>query len=203
MSKSAGAAAGDDTRCMTGISLDTVMLIGPVGVQQPAPLRPVFLAGVWTASCGWFTGLGFGSRLLAPVFARPIAWRFLDVLIAFVMWSIAATLPPGERNAAMATLLVAVFDGLFLELVSTGDRRRTSNALDEFIRLVRRARAGGGGRRCQLKCRHRRRPHLAHARPWACCSALGFFSLPVGSWVHDDAGLRIGWDTSSSSGRGW
>jgi L-lysine exporter family protein LysE/ArgO len=68
------------------------MLIGSVGVQQPAPLRPAFLAGVWTASCGWFTGLGFGSHLLAPVFARPIAWRFLDALIAFVMWSIAATL---------------------------------------------------------------------------------------------------------------
>jgi L-lysine exporter family protein LysE/ArgO len=74
------------------VYLDTVMLIGSVGVQQPAPLRPAFLAGVWTASCGWFTGLGFGSHLLAPVFARPIAWRFLDALIAFVMWSIAATL---------------------------------------------------------------------------------------------------------------
>ena len=74
------------------VYLDTVMLIGSVGVQQPAPLRPAFLAGVWTASFGWFTSLGFGSRLLAPVFARPIAWRLLDALIALVMWSIAATL---------------------------------------------------------------------------------------------------------------
>jgi AcrR family transcriptional regulator len=54
-----------------------------------------------------------------------------------------AALPAEERSAAMATLLVAVFDGLFLELVSTGDRRRTSDALDEFIRIVRRARGGG------------------------------------------------------------
>jgi len=52
-------------------------------------------------------------------------------------------LPAEERNGAMATLLVAVFDGLFLELVSTGDRRRTSEALDEFIRIVRRARGAG------------------------------------------------------------
>ena len=74
------------------VYLDTVMLIGSVGVQQPAPLRPVFLAGVWTASFGWFTSLGFGSRLLAPVFARPIAWRLLDALVALVMWSIAAAL---------------------------------------------------------------------------------------------------------------
>jgi L-lysine exporter family protein LysE/ArgO len=74
------------------VYLDTVMLIGSVGVQQPAALRPAFLAGVWTASFGWFTSLGFGSRLLAPVFARPIAWRLLDALVALVMWSIAATL---------------------------------------------------------------------------------------------------------------
>jgi len=74
------------------VYLDTVMLIGSVGVQQPAPLRPAFLAGVWTASFGWFASLGFGSRLLAPVFARPIAWRVLDALVAIVMWGIALTL---------------------------------------------------------------------------------------------------------------
>jgi len=74
------------------VYLDTVLLIGSVGVQQPAPLRPAFLAGVWTASFGWFTSLGFGSRLLAPVFARPIAWRLLDALVAVVMWGIALTL---------------------------------------------------------------------------------------------------------------
>ncbi len=74
------------------VYLDTVLLIGSVGVQQPAPLRPAFLAGVWTASAGWFASLGFGSRFLAPVFARPRAWRLLDALIAAIMWSIAVTL---------------------------------------------------------------------------------------------------------------
>lgn len=74
------------------VYLDTVLLIGSVGVQQPVPLRPEFLAGVWTASFGWFTSLGFGSRLLAPIFARPIAWRLLDALVAVVMWGIALTL---------------------------------------------------------------------------------------------------------------
>ena len=74
------------------VYLDTVVLIGSVGVQQPAPLRPAFLAGVWTASAGWFASLGFGSRLLAPLFARPVAWRFLDAAVALVMWSIAAAL---------------------------------------------------------------------------------------------------------------
>ncbi len=74
------------------VYLDTVLLIGSVGVQQPAPLRPAFLAGVWTASAGWFASLGFGSRLLAPIFARPVAWRVLDALVALVMWGIALTL---------------------------------------------------------------------------------------------------------------
>jgi len=74
------------------VYLDTVLLIGSVGVQQPAALRPAFLAGVWTASAGWFASLGFGSRLLAPIFARPLAWRFLDALVALVMWGIALTL---------------------------------------------------------------------------------------------------------------
>ncbi len=74
------------------VYLDTVLLIGSIGVQQPVALRPAFLAGVWTASAGWFTSLGFGSRLLAPVFARPLAWRVLDALVALVMWGIALTL---------------------------------------------------------------------------------------------------------------
>lgn len=74
------------------VYLDTVLLIGSVGVQQPVPLRPAFLAGVWTASLGWFASLGFGSRLIAPIFARPIAWRLLDALVAVLMWVIALTL---------------------------------------------------------------------------------------------------------------
>lgn len=58
-----------------------------------------------------------------------------------------AALPQGERSCAMATLLVAVFDGLFLELMSTGDRKRATEALDEFIRIVRQSRAVAGNAR--------------------------------------------------------
>jgi L-lysine exporter family protein LysE/ArgO len=74
------------------VYLDTLLLIGSVGVRQPAPLRPAFLAGVWTASVGWFASLGYGSRLLARAFARPIAWRLLDGVVAAVMWSVGLTL---------------------------------------------------------------------------------------------------------------
>ncbi len=49
-------------------------------------------------------------------------------------------LPPSSRGRALATLFVAVFDGLFLELLNTGDRKRTTQALDEFIRIASKAR---------------------------------------------------------------
>jgi AcrR family transcriptional regulator len=47
-------------------------------------------------------------------------------------------LKPSQRSSALASLVVAVFDGLFIEVVSTGDRRRASAAIDEFISMARR-----------------------------------------------------------------
>ena len=74
------------------VYLDTVLLVGAVGAQQPAPLRPLFLAGAGLASGLWFTALGYGARLLAPVFARPRAWRALDAVVALTMFVLAAML---------------------------------------------------------------------------------------------------------------
>ena len=48
-----------------------------------------------TASLVFFTALGYGARLLAPVFRRPAAWRILDVGVGLVMWVIAAKLLTG------------------------------------------------------------------------------------------------------------
>jgi hypothetical protein len=44
-----------------------------------------------------------------------------------------------SRKDSMATLCIAVFDGLLLELMATGDRRRLAIALDEFIAIARQA----------------------------------------------------------------
>ena len=65
--------------------LDTVLLVGGLGAQQPAPLQPWFAAGASTASGVWFSLLGVGARWLAPWFARPAAWRVLDGLIGVTM----------------------------------------------------------------------------------------------------------------------
>ena len=44
------------------------------------------------ASAVFFFSLGYGARLLAPVFARPMAWRVLDGGVGLVMWAIALVL---------------------------------------------------------------------------------------------------------------
>lgn len=72
--------------------LDTVVLLGSLGSQQAAGQRPWFGAGAASASLVWFVSLGYGARLLAPVFARPLAWRLLDSLIAVVMAGLAGGL---------------------------------------------------------------------------------------------------------------
>lgn len=74
------------------VYLDTVLLVGSIGAQQPAGLQGWFVAGASVASLGWFSGLGFGARWLAPLFARPRAWQVLDALIGMTMWLLAALL---------------------------------------------------------------------------------------------------------------
>lgn len=74
--------------------LDTVVLIGSVASQYPG--RAVaFGAGAATASFAFFLTLGYGARLLAPLFARPRAWRMLDALVGVIMWTIAIRLALG------------------------------------------------------------------------------------------------------------
>ncbi|MFD0982798.1 LysE/ArgO family amino acid transporter [Tropicimonas aquimaris] len=76
------------------VHLDTVVLIGSVS-STFGEARPAFAAGAVAASFTFFFSLGYGARLLEPVFARPQSWRLLDVLIGCVMWSIAVGLIRG------------------------------------------------------------------------------------------------------------
>jgi L-lysine exporter family protein LysE/ArgO len=74
------------------VYLDTVLLVGSIGAQQPNSLQPWFIAGASSASAIWFAALGFGARWLAPWFARPRAWQVLDGLIGVTMLTLAAML---------------------------------------------------------------------------------------------------------------
>ena len=71
------------------VYLDTVLLVGSVGARQPGGTQLWFLAGAAGVSLLWFTALGFGARWLRPLFAKPQAWRLLDVLVAILMSHIA------------------------------------------------------------------------------------------------------------------
>ncbi len=74
------------------VYLDTVLLVGSIGAQQPAGLQAWFVAGASSASLLWFCALGFGARWLAPLFAQPRAWQVLDSLIGLTMWVLSGML---------------------------------------------------------------------------------------------------------------
>ncbi len=74
------------------VYLDTLLLVGSTGAQHPDSLRLWFILGAVGASATWFGALGFGARWLAPVFANPRAWQFLDAAIGVIMWTIALLL---------------------------------------------------------------------------------------------------------------
>jgi L-lysine exporter family protein LysE/ArgO len=74
------------------VYLDTVVLLGSIGGQQPGDGRLYFALGAMLASLLWFSSLGLGARYLTPVFARPKAWQILDGIIAVVMWALAISL---------------------------------------------------------------------------------------------------------------
>lgn len=76
------------------VYLDTVVLLGSVSATHGAD-RWWFGLGAVVGSLVWFTALGYGARMLRPVFARPVAWRVLDACIALVMAAIAVSLVLG------------------------------------------------------------------------------------------------------------
>ena len=73
------------------VYLDTVLLLGSVAGTYEAN-RWWFAAGAMLGSIVWFSTLGFGARLLAPVFKKPTAWRVLDAIIAVVMFTLGMSL---------------------------------------------------------------------------------------------------------------
>jgi L-lysine exporter family protein LysE/ArgO len=77
------------------VYLDTVLLLGSIANTHGPNGRWWFALGAGLASVLWFTGLGYGARLAAPLLARPAAWRVLDVVIGLTMLAIAARLLVG------------------------------------------------------------------------------------------------------------
>lgn len=74
------------------VYLDTVLLLGSLAGQFSGDSRLLFALGAMGASLVWFYGIGYGARILAPLFRRPASWRALDLLVGCTMWGIAANL---------------------------------------------------------------------------------------------------------------
>jgi L-lysine exporter family protein LysE/ArgO len=77
------------------VYLDTVVLLGSLSAKYQDGARLAYAEGAMAASFVWFFTLGYGARLLEPVFAKPAAWRILDFLIALVMAGIGLSLLRG------------------------------------------------------------------------------------------------------------
>jgi L-lysine exporter family protein LysE/ArgO len=75
--------------------LDTVVLLGSISTRYPNN-RLEFAIGASIASFIFFYTLGYGAKLLAPIFKKPIAWKVLDFLIGCVMWIITFSLLRGH-----------------------------------------------------------------------------------------------------------
>lgn len=74
------------------VYLDTLVLVGSIASPLATTEKYQFLIGAVFASALWFFGLGYGARLLIPLFAKPNTWRVLDGFIGVVMWVIAFSL---------------------------------------------------------------------------------------------------------------
>ncbi|MEJ8798034.1 LysE/ArgO family amino acid transporter [Trinickia caryophylli] len=73
------------------VYLDAMLLVGTAGAREPQGARVAFALGAMFASLIWFLGLGYGARLLAPLFRKATAWRLLDGATGSMVLLLAAT----------------------------------------------------------------------------------------------------------------
>ena len=74
------------------VYLDTMILIGSVSQQFIGDNKISFAIGACFASFVWFFGLAYGAKTLILLMQKPLSWRFLDFLIAIIMFTIAINL---------------------------------------------------------------------------------------------------------------
>ena len=73
------------------VYLDTVILLGAIANQFPGKTW-YFAAGAMLGSLIWFTSIGYGAKAASKYMSKPIFWKVLDLLIAGVMFGVAAYL---------------------------------------------------------------------------------------------------------------
>lgn len=130
----------------------SAMFQGSRGIHKEKPLMVFWRWAIAPENCPYLKLL-YELQILAA--QNPSAYgAYLRRSSSSWLGLAKAMLPEGEQDDAMASVLIAVFDGLFLELMSTGDRSRTTAALERFIAIVE------NGRRAARKQSKR------GSRPW-------------------------------------
>ncbi len=78
------------------VYLDTWVLMGALSQNYFGSAKLSFALGACTSSFVFFTALGYGAKLLRPLFQSQTAWRVLDLGIAILMFALAFGLWRGE-----------------------------------------------------------------------------------------------------------
>jgi len=73
------------------VYLDTVVLLGSISTQFASQIA-AFTSGAVTASFVFFFSLGYGSRMLIPIFQKPGSWKVLEVVVGLLMLALAINL---------------------------------------------------------------------------------------------------------------
>ncbi|AEP28743.1 LysE/ArgO family amino acid transporter [Brumicola nitratireducens] len=66
------------------VYLDTFVLLGSISTQYEGQ-QLAFGVGAVTASFVFFFSLGYGAKLLIPIFKKPVAWKVLEFVVGFIM----------------------------------------------------------------------------------------------------------------------
>ena len=73
------------------VYLDTVVLLGAIGGGFAPAARPSFVAGAICASALWFVSLGYGATRLSRLFAKPVAWKWIDGIAGTTMLALSVS----------------------------------------------------------------------------------------------------------------
>lgn len=73
------------------VYLDTFVLLGSISTQFPTT-KLEFTLGAVIASFVFFFSLGYGARVLTPIFHKPISWKVLELLVGLLMLALAGSL---------------------------------------------------------------------------------------------------------------
>jgi L-lysine exporter family protein LysE/ArgO len=73
------------------VYLDTFVLLGSISTQYEGQ-QLAFGVGAVTGSFVFFFSLGYGAKLLIPIFKKPAAWKVLEFVVGFIMLALGISL---------------------------------------------------------------------------------------------------------------